>query len=91
MISDLNRKDREFRIIAIAAIIGTAILSLFFLKDFVTPNNGVNLTKYSLPLSIVFFVQTCIVTLGLIKGLRSLVFLTISSYFLLIIIMVTFL
>ena len=30
MISDLNRKDREFRIIAIAAIIGTSILSLFF-------------------------------------------------------------
>ena len=85
MTSNLSIKEKEFRIVAFATIIGTIILSLFFLKDYLTPAND---EKYNLPLSIAFFAQTCIAILGLVKRRRSLVFLTFSSYLFLILIYV---
>ena len=91
MITSLNRKDKEFKFLAIVTIIGAAILSLLFLKDYLTQANGHSVLKYSLLLSTAFFGITCIAILGLKKGLRSLVFLALSSYLLLIIIIVTFL
>ena len=87
MISNLSRKEMEFRIIAFVTIVGTALLSLIFFKDYLTQTNG---TSYSLPLSVAFFMQSCIAVLGLILDKRFLVFLTFSSYSFLVLIYVTF-
>ena len=72
--------------VALATIIGTFLLSLFFIKEYLTQANG---GEYNLPLSIVFLAQTCIAILGLVKGKRSWVFITLGTFLFLIVIYVT--